>query len=108
MSGEQAADPEGALDWPKLTGMLRAAARGKGNFGIGKATSREADALGRAWVGDNHRVARDGRTLVSADGRRQYRSPTYKPRLGSVQANLEWRPEGLTQWQGNAHVDIIP
>jgi hypothetical protein len=42
-------------------------------------------------VGDKYAVASDGRTLVSADKLRQYRPPTYKPNLGKVQANLEWR-----------------
>jgi hypothetical protein len=91
----------------QMSGALRDAARGKGNFGIGSFTAQEADELGRAWVGENYRVASDGRTLVSHDKLRQYRPPSYKPKLGKVQANLEWRLEESGQWQGNAHVDII-
>ena len=53
-------------------------------------------------------MASDGATLVSADGMRQYRPPSYKPNLGRVQANFERRFEGQTskRWQGNAHLDI--
>lgn len=62
--------------------------------------------MGEAWVGPGYRVASDGKTLVSADGLRQYRPPSFKPSLEKVQANFESRPPGLTQWQSNAHLDI--
>lgn len=64
--------------------------------------------MGRAWVGEGATLASDGKTLVSANGLRQYRPASYKPNRGYEQANLEWRlkPEG--QWQGNAHLDIVP
>jgi len=48
-----------------------------------------AQQIGEAWVGDGYRVASDGVTLVSKDGLRVYRPPTFKPKLGTVQANLE-------------------
>jgi len=88
------------------SGALREAAAGKGNFGIGSATSADADLMGEAWVGSNYTVASDGRTLVSADGLRQYRPPSFKPQLGKFQANFElrWQPSGA--WQSNAHLDI--
>src|SRR5437879_49599 len=73
----------------KLSGILREAAAGKGNFGLGAATAEEAAELGAAWVGDGARVASDGKSLVSADGLRVYRPPSYKPSLGKVQANFE-------------------
>ena len=95
-------DAETAL----LSGMLREAAAGKGNFGIGTATVDQAEAMGRTWVGEGYRVASDGQTLISADELRQFRPPSFKPNLGKVQANLERRLDGLSQWQGNAHVDI--
>jgi RHS repeat-associated protein len=91
----------------RASGMLRDAAKGKGNFGIGSATRAEADDLGRAWVGRNAKVASDGKTLVSQDGLRQYRPPSHKPGLGRTQANLEERGAGQTQWQSNGHVDIL-
>jgi len=86
--------------------MLQAAATGKGNFGIGKTTLEQAEALGRAWIGEGYVLASDGSTLVSADGKRQYRPPSFKPSLGKLQANLEWRNAPCGAWQGNAHIDI--
>ena len=98
-------------DLAKEIGMLRAAAKGKGNYGLGSSTRAEADRIGKSWVGDGYKVASDGKTLISRDGLRQYRPPSSKPnspyaRTGT-QANLERRniPEG--QWQGNGHIDII-
>lgn len=89
-------------------GILRDASKGKGNFGLGNATKDEADKIGKAWVGDDHIVAKDGKTLISKDGLRQYRPPTNKPRLGKAQANLERRIENqkTKQWFGNGHIDI--
>lgn len=52
-------------DWPQLSGILRDAARGKGNFGLGTATTEQADAAGMAWVGENPTLASDGKTWVS-------------------------------------------
>jgi filamentous hemagglutinin len=63
--------------------------------------------MGEAWVGAGYRVASDGKTLLSADGLRQYRPPSYKPSLDTFQANFESRPPNLTQWQSNAHLDIL-
>jgi RHS repeat-associated protein len=96
----------GGLATEEMSGMLRAAVRGKGNFGIGSATRVEADVIGRAWVGEGATLASDGKTLVSQNGLRQYRPPAYKPRLGYEQANLEWRLRTEGKWQGNAHIDI--
>lgn len=90
----------------KISGMLRDAAQGKGNFGIGSATRLEAEAIGTAWVGERYTVARDGKTLISQDRLRQYRPPTFKPRIGKYQANLEQRSPGQSQWQSNAHIDV--
>ena len=98
--------PEELSDLAKLSGMLREAAPGKGNFSLGTTTGGEADALGKAWVGEGYMVASDGQTLVSLDRLRQYRPPSYKPRLGRYQANLEQRQPGQTQWYLNAHIDI--
>ena len=96
----------GGGDWAALSGMLRAAASGKGNFGVGGATTEQAQAAGKAWVGEGATLASDGKTLVSADQLRQYRPPSFKPDLGRVQANLEWRLRTSGQWHGNAHIDI--
>ena len=91
-----------------MSGQLRDAAEGKGNFGIGTATREESEMMGKAWVGKGGKVASDGKTLVSADKLRQYRPPSYKPRLGKTQANFEQRFSGQqsNHWQSNAHLDI--
>ncbi len=89
-------------------GILRDAARGKGNFGLGSATAQDAARLGEAWVGKGYKVASDGKTLISADGLKQYRPPSFKPRLGITQANFEQRFKDAGQWQGNGHLDIVP
>jgi hypothetical protein len=103
------ATPPGALTgWARQSGVLRSAAAGKGNFGLGSATADEAESLGRAWVGNGYRVASDGKTLVSRDGMRQFRPPSYKPTLGTYQANFEQRMAGQMsrQWFSNGHLDI--
>jgi hypothetical protein len=93
-------------------GILRDAARGKGNFGLGTASAPQAQTLGEAWVGEGYTVASDGKTLISQDGLRQYRPPSSKPNSPyaptGVQANFEQRfvPEG--RWQSNGHLDITP
>jgi hypothetical protein len=92
--------------WADLSGVLRDAARGKGNFGIGSATQEEAVAAGRARVGDDATLASDGKTLVSQNGLRQFRPPSYKPFLDKWQANFEWRVAPRGRWLGNGHLDI--
>ena len=89
-------------------GILRDAARGKGNFGLGSASAQDAARLGEAWVGKGYTVASDGKTLISADGLRQFRPPSYKPRLGIEQSNFEQRLQPSGQWQSNGHLDIVP
>lgn len=51
--------------------------------------------------------ASDGKTMISADGLRQFRPPSFKPKLGKTQANFEWRNVNQGQWQGNGHLDIL-
>jgi RHS repeat-associated protein len=96
-----------ADDWPIISGIVRDASKGKGNFGLGAGTRAQADDAGRAWVGDGFTVASDGKTLVSADGLRQYRPPSYKPNLDMWQANFEQRLIPRGTWQGNGHLDIL-
>ena len=86
--------------------QLPHAAKGKGNYGLGSGTVSQAERAGQSWVGEGYRIASDGKTLISRDGLRQFRPPSYKPNLDSWQANFEqrWTPEG--QWQGNGHLDI--
>jgi RHS repeat-associated protein len=77
-----------------------------GNFGLGSATRADATSAGRTWVGSGFRVASDGKTLVSRDGLRQYRPPTFKPNLNKVQANFEQRSQPEGPWKSNGHLDI--
>jgi hypothetical protein len=88
-------------------GILRDAARQKGNFGLGSGTAEEAMELGVEWVGKGYRVASDGKTLVSADKLRQFRPPSFKPNLGKVQANFEGRTLPEDSWTSNGHFDIM-
>jgi hypothetical protein len=90
-----------------VTNILENAAQGDGNFGLGTATHDEAMMAGRNWVGDGYRVASDGKTLISKDGLRQFRPPSFKPRLNMSQANFESREVSKGQWLNNGHVDII-
>lgn len=89
--------------------MLRAEPQQrKDYFRIRSATAQEAETMGKAWVGEGYKVARDGKTLISADGLRVYRPPSYKPSLGKVQANFEQRVSGQRSGNpiSNAHLDI--
>lgn len=96
-------------DWAKLSGMLRCANKGKGNFGMGAATFEQARVMGEAWVGSGFRASTNGKALISLDGMKQYRIPSYKPNLNKFQANFERKFEGqLTNtWQTNGHLDIL-
>jgi RHS repeat-associated protein len=91
----------------KIQGILSTMAEHRaGNFGLGSATRAQAEKTGLRWVGSNHRVASDGRTLISHDGLRQYRPPSFKPNLDKVQANFEQRPKPEGPWKKNGHLDI--
>jgi hypothetical protein len=88
-------------------GILRSAARGNGNFGLGAADAATAQKLGEAWVGAGAKVASDGKTLISANGLRQFRPPSWKPNLSRVQANFEQRAASSGPWNSNGHLDIL-
>jgi hypothetical protein len=105
-AGGSASAARAAREWPKLGRVLRNAARGRDNFGLGSASTRHANAAGRAWVGDGARLASDGKTWVSKDRLRQYRPPSYKPRLGRWQANFQSRQQPHGPWLHNGHLDI--
>ncbi|WP_454645471.1 RHS repeat-associated core domain-containing protein [Bradyrhizobium liaoningense] len=91
--------------WASLSGMLRDAASGKGNFTIGSGTPLEASILGEAWVGPGYRVTSKG-YWESADGLRLYRQPEFKPMWRNEQANFmsRYRPSG--PWINNGHLSI--
>jgi hypothetical protein len=96
-----------ADEWPVISGIVRDAGKGKGNFGIGSGTAGQAETAGRAWVGDGSRLASDGKTLLSRDSLWQWRPPSYKPKLDKWQSNFESRWEPFGQWQTNGHLDIM-
>ncbi|WP_407345034.1 hypothetical protein [Dickeya ananatis] len=92
-------------------GILRDAAKGnKGNFGLGQATTQEANALGESWVGPGYRISKDGTTWVSQDGLRTYRPPSAKPNstqaTTGVQANFEQKLTPGGRPISNGHLDI--
>ena len=95
-------------DVAKEIGILRDAASKKGNYSLGNATTNDANKLGVAWVGKGARWSSNGKALVSKDGLRQYRPPSYKPRQGGWQANFERRFPGQKskKWQANGHLNI--
>ncbi len=94
----------------EMSGMLRSAAIGKGNFGIGIASKSEAVAMGKAWAGANSRVSSNGKAIVSSDGLRQFRYPSEKPNSPhastGVQANFESRSSVNDRWTNNGHLDV--
>lgn len=99
-----------ALTVGEKIGVLREAGSKSGNFGLGTATAAEAIELGLAWVGPDYRISStDGKTLISADGLRQFRPPSTKrsPYASTgVQANFESRPSPRGDWLNNGHLNI--
>src|SRR5207248_6546869 len=91
----------------KVSGIVREAASRQGDFGVGTGTREEAEAAGREWLGPKARPSSDGRALVSEDGLRIYRPPSYKSGLGKTQANFERKLPGVNKAVSNAHLDII-
>jgi RHS repeat-associated protein len=106
--------------WPRMAGgaegltqgqemgILREALTGTGDYGLGSATAADADKLGTDFVGQGYTHSESNPDiLVSADGLRQYRPPSFKPSLGIYQGNFERRFAPTGEWQGNGHLDII-
>ncbi|MEQ1536349.1 MAG: DUF637 domain-containing protein [Burkholderiaceae bacterium] len=90
--------------------ILRTATKSKGDYGLGEVTSAQAERIGQAWVGEGAKVASDGKTMVSADGLRQYRPATPKDSpyaTTGVQANLQSRNVASGGWQSNGHINIL-
>ena len=100
-----------SLSVEEQIGILRDAAKGnKGNFGLGQATVKDANALGEAWVGPGYRVSSDGTAWVSSDGLKIYRPPSAKPNstqaTTGVQANFEQKLTPTGRPISNGHLDI--
>jgi filamentous hemagglutinin len=99
-------------DAAELSNVLRTAANAKGMYSLGSASEMDTVLLGRAWVGPEASIASDGITLVSKDGTRVFRPPSFKPQFGEKQANFETRTlNGRTgKWKivSNGHMSIRP
>ncbi|MEV6071910.1 hypothetical protein AB0L82_35675 [Nocardia sp. NPDC052001] len=96
-----------SVSWTTISGIIREARQGRGDFGVGTGTAAEADAAGRAWVGDGAKLSSDGKAIVSADRLKTYRPPTFKKNLGKTQANYQWRLTPTGEMLGNGHLDVI-
>ncbi|HEV7203443.1 MAG TPA: hypothetical protein VGN18_02470 [Jatrophihabitans sp.] len=90
----------------KMADILRRCRSSDGFFYAGSATREEADAAGRAWVGEDAHLSRSGNAWISQDGLKQYRPPMMKQKRGVVQANFERRPDRSSDWIHNGHVTI--
>lgn len=100
-----------AAELGNTIGTLREASQGVGNFGLGEATTKISNKLGKIWVGENATLASDGKTLVSADKLKQYRPPSAKNSpfaTTGVQSNFQSREIPSGAWQNNGHLNITP
>ncbi|MFC3379357.1 hypothetical protein ACFOLJ_26380 [Rugamonas sp. CCM 8940] len=98
---------------PRLATAIYGVEKSGVNFSMGMGTASEAEKLGRTWVGDGARLAKNQDycpgCLVSADGTRIYRPPMMKDSLYAVtgmQANFVTQDVG-GKLIGNAHLNII-
>jgi RHS repeat-associated protein len=98
------------LSAAEMFGFLREAATRPGNWGDLSATAAESNAMGEAFVGPGARPTGDGLGLISENGMRRYRFPTWKEGEQKVQSNFEWRSKPKGSWSGpgtgNAHLVV--
>ena len=87
-------------------GLLRETRQRTGNFNMGNGTRADADLLGEAWVGPGATWSSNGRALVSADGLRRYRPPSWKQEWNNYQANFEWKYPDGREFPHNGHLHI--
>ena len=90
----------------RINSVLKNASKGRGMYGLGEASSYEANIAGAKWVGKGYRISKDGKAWISSDGLRQYRLPSYKKSLKKTQANFESRSRNTETWKNNGHLDI--
>lgn len=88
------------------SGILRDALKGQGNYSLGVATRAEAQRLGEAFVGPGYRLSSNGKAMISADGLRQYRFPTWKGYWQEYQANFERRLNPRGVFHNNGHLTV--
>ena len=91
----------------KVSRIVKNAGDKKGFFGLGSGTRAEADAAGRAWVGEGANWSSDGKAFVSQNKLRQYRPPSLKRGRGKIQANFQSRLIPKKNWINNGHLEII-
>lgn len=112
VEAKKCADIPPQLTQEEMSGILRDAASGKGNFTLGTSTAEDAQALGEAWVGPGARETSDGSGMVSADGLRVYRFPSEKPNSPyadtGIQANFESKMAPTSRPYANGHLNIAP
>jgi YD repeat-containing protein len=109
---KKCADIPPQLSAEEMSGILRDASSGKGNFSLGTSTAEDAQVLGEAWVGPGARETSDGSGMVSSDGLRVYRFPSEKPNSPyantGVQANFESKMTPTARPYANGHLNISP
>ncbi|GAB2696234.1 PA14 domain-containing protein [Thalassiella azotivora] len=94
----------GAAIWAYRAYRVVKAARAVNGMGGGIRSTRATSRLaGRMWVGRGSRQTSIGGRM-SRDGRRQWRPPSYKPKIGSYQSNFESRAAAKGRWTNNYHV----
>ncbi|WP_242688257.1 hypothetical protein [Photorhabdus stackebrandtii] len=85
---------------PRLGAAIKGSGTRNPNFSVGSGTQKEADRLGKIWVGDGAKLTTDGKGWVNADGTRVYRFPKEKPNTPAeftntgIQANFEILKDG--------------
>lgn len=84
--------------------------KNKGNYTLPfKSNRKEANELGKNYVGNNHTISENGQAWISKDGLKLYRKPQYKKSINKTQANFQKgvkKPNGKTTWVSNAHLTI--
>ena len=76
------------------------------NYGLGSLSWDATMAAGRRFLGPGFRSSNRGAAWLSADGLRQFRPPTFKPRQGYSQANFQSRAVPRGEWKTNGHVRV--
>ena len=94
----------GAAVWAyRAYRIVRVARAAQGFSGGIKATRATSWLAGRMWTGLGSRTTSIG-GRISRDGLRQWRPPTFKPKLQAYQSNFESRFASKGQWLNNYHV----
>jgi filamentous hemagglutinin len=97
----------------RLAAAVKGPSTSSPNYSIGTGSASEAEKLGQIWVGEGARPINGvPGGLISADGSRIYRPPTYKPNTPAefnptgIQANFQTRDPITGQSLTNGHLVI--